>query len=101
MGYLLYRLADVVDRAAGSVLLGDYEAFEDALSARDEDTVRLFAATSPGEVMLVRHDIVGPGANGPATFHPVTTAVERDGRTDRSEIDEVRGWLTRIHAPTG
>jgi hypothetical protein len=95
MSYRLYRLAD-----AGPELLGIYEAFEDALAGRDEDTVRLFAATSPGDLMLVRHDIIGPGADGPVTLHPVTTAVERRSATDLNEIDDVRGWLARIHAIT-
>jgi transketolase len=97
MSYQLYRR---VDAAPGSLLLGSYVAFEDALVARDEDTVRLFAATSPGEVMLVRHDIIGPGEDGPATLHPVTTAVERRSPADLKEVDDVRGWLARIHAMT-
>jgi hypothetical protein len=97
MSYQLYRLADA---DPGSLLLGSYEAFEDALTARDEDTVRLFAATSPGDLMLVRHDIIGPGAHGPATLHPVTTAVERRSPADLDEVDDVRGWLARIHAVT-
>jgi hypothetical protein len=97
MSYQLYRRADA---DAGSLLLGRYEAFEDALAARDEDTVRLFAATSPGEVMLVRHDIIGPGEDGPATLHPVTTAVERRSPAELNEVEDVRGWLARIHATT-
>jgi hypothetical protein len=101
MGYQLYRLVDVVDEETGSELLGVYEAFEDALTARDEDTIRIFETTSRGEVMLVRHDIVGPGADGSATCHPVTTAVERKTLGDPAEIADVRGWLSRIHASTG
>jgi hypothetical protein len=101
MSYQLYRRTDGIDSDAGSVLLGQYADFEEALTARDEDTVRLFETTMPGEVMMVRHDIVGPGASGPTSFHPVTTAIERRTLNDAAEIDEVRGWLKRIHAFAG
>jgi hypothetical protein len=101
MSYQLYRRDDASNDDEGSVLLGVYGLFEDALAARDDDTVRVFASTSPGEVMVVRHDIVGPGADGPATLHPVTTAVERQRFSDPVELDEIRGWLSRIHTPIG
>lgn len=101
MTYRLYRLADVASSGDDDLLLGVYEDFEDALAARDEDTVQVFAATLAGEVMTVRHDIVGPGAQGPATSHPATTAVQRRGSGDPAELEEVRGWLARIHATIG
>lgn len=101
MSYQLIRRIDVAADRSEALLLGTYEEFTAALAARDEDTVALFAATAEGEVMLVRHDIVGPGAHGPSTTHPMTTAVERRGLTDVDEVAEVRDWLTHIHAPAG
>lgn len=101
MSYQLYRRVDSAAASPDPVLLGVYEDFVAALAARDEDTIALFAATAEAEVMLVRHDIVGPGVHGPSTIHPVTTAVERRSSADLDEVAEVRGWLTRIHAPAG
>jgi hypothetical protein len=98
MGYQLYRRTDGIDHDAGSVLLGHYDDFDDALTARDEDTVRLFETTAAGEVMMVRHDIVGHGASGPVSCHPVTTAIERRTAGDPAEVEDIRGWLKRIHA---
>jgi hypothetical protein len=79
-------------------LLGAYEEFVAALAAGDEDTTVLFATTPVGEVMLVRHDIVGPGAHGPSTVHPVTTSVERCCSSFHDGIDEMRDWLEHVHA---
>jgi hypothetical protein len=101
MSYQLYRRVDSAAASPDLVLLGAYEDFVAALAARDEDTTALFATTAVGEVMLVRHDIVGPGVHGPSTVHPVTTASQRHGSTDHHEIDELRDWLRHVHATTG
>jgi hypothetical protein len=101
MSYQLYRRVDLLNDRSDAVLLGAYEEFAAALAARDEDTVALLAATDAGEVMVVRHDIVGPGAHGTSTTHPVTTALERQDSTDRDELTEVRDWLTRVHGLAG
>jgi hypothetical protein len=98
MSYQLYRRVDSAGTSPDAVLLGAYEDFVAALAARDADTVALFAATPTGVVMLVRHDIVGPGAHGPSTIHPVTTAAERRDVRELDAIDEMRDWLEHIHA---
>jgi hypothetical protein len=97
MTYQLYRLADTSDDLADAIPLGAFEGFEDALAARDEDTVRLFARTLPGQVLVVHHDILGPGIDGPWTAHPVSSAIERRSRYGVDEVADVRGWLARIH----
>jgi predicted DNA-binding protein with PD1-like motif len=101
MTYQLYRLAESNGAHTDALLLGAYDDFDEALAARDQDTVLLFAITSPGEVMAVHHDIVGPGADGPFTAHPVSTAVERTGVAGVDEVEEIRGWLARIRTATG
>ena len=101
MSYQLFRCVDLAADRSEAVQLGTYTEFTAALAARDEDTVALFATTGAGMVMLVRHDIVGPGAHGPSTIHPVTTAVERRSSADLDEVAEVRDWLNHIHAPAG
>jgi hypothetical protein len=101
MTYQLYRLAENSEDRADSLPLGGYVTFAAAMTARDADTVRVFSVTPPGQVMVVHHDIVGPGADGPFTTHPVSTAVERRRHVDLDDdVEEIRGWLARVHAFT-
>jgi hypothetical protein len=99
MTYRLYRLAETGDSAADAMYLGRFADFEAALAARDEDTVRLFAGTRAGDVLVVHHDIRGPGAEGRHTRHPVSTAIERRDPRNDQELHDIRDWLQRIHAP--
>jgi hypothetical protein len=99
MTYRLYRLAQPLDDIADGTLLGSFPDFDAALAARDEDTVELFAVTGPGELLSAHHQILGPGALGPATVHPVSTEIERATPTSRHELAETRAWLGAIHRP--
>jgi hypothetical protein len=98
MSYRLYRLAQGSDDlTSDGVLLGTFENFELALAARDEDTVRLFAVTGAGQVLHAHHQILGPGARGPVTAHPVVTEIERSAACDLREVADARVWLESIH----
>jgi hypothetical protein len=97
MTYRLYRLAQPCDDIAEATLLGSFAGFDDALAARDEDTVELFAVTGPGAVLSAHHQILGPGVLGPATVHPVNTQIERATPASREQIAETRAWLRAIH----
>jgi hypothetical protein len=92
MTYRLYRLAQPGDDIADGTLLGSFSLFDDALAARDADTVDLFAVTGAGEVLHAHHQIVGP-----ASVHPVSTAIERPTPAGRQDIVDIRDWLGRIH----
>jgi hypothetical protein len=100
MTYRLYRLAKPNDNPADGILLGSFPAFDDALAARDDDTVELFAVTGPGELLSAHHQILGPGALGPATVHPVSTEIERATPTGRNDVADAREWLRAIHRST-
>jgi hypothetical protein len=100
MTYRLYRLAQPCDNIADGILLGSFPDFDEALAARDEDTVELFALTGPGELLSAHHQILGPGGQGPTTVHPVSSEIERGTPTCREEIVETRAWLRAIHQPT-
>lgn len=96
MSYQLYRVdAPCADIRTG-VLLGTYSSFDDALSARDDDTAQLCQETGPGQVLLACHQILGPGTAGAATAHPVTSHIPRAP----GEADDTREWLRRIHTLT-
>jgi hypothetical protein len=95
--YQLYRLAASTDDASDGVLLGSFDDFDAALAARDTDTVELFSKTGPGLVLHAHHQILGPGALGPVTTHPVSTAIERSESADPREVHETRDWLATIH----
>jgi hypothetical protein len=97
MTYTLYRVADPTDDPTTGIRLGRYARFEDALDARDDDTARLFAATGAGQILVVHHQIVGPGALGEATAHPVSTGLPRSGSPTDMEVTDARRWLNEIH----
>lgn len=97
MTYRLYRLTNAQDPARDGLLLGSFADFDTALAARDEDTVRLFSITGPGQIMQAHHRILGPGAQGAATEHPVSTEIERALTAGDQQLAETRAWLTAIH----
>jgi hypothetical protein len=97
MTYTLYRVADPSDDPTAGMRLGRYARFEDALEARDDDTARLFAATGPGQILVAHHQIVGPGALGETTAHPVSTGLPRSGAPTDEEVADARRWLEEIH----
>jgi hypothetical protein len=96
-GYQLYRLAQPTDDVTDGVLLGTFDGFDEALAARDADTVELFSATGPGQVLHAHHQILGPGILGPITAHPVITEIERSASCDPRDVAEARAWLATIH----
>jgi hypothetical protein len=102
MTYELYRMpepcADIVD----GVRIGEFDTFDDALEARDDDAVVLLASASNGQALLVCHQIVGPDANEHVRPHPVTSEFERhiDSEEPGRELAETREWLARIHRRT-
>jgi hypothetical protein len=97
MAYTLYRVADPTDDPTLGVRLGRFATFEDAIEARDDDTTRLFAATGPGETLVAHHQIVGPGALGHSTPHPLSTGLPRSNAPRDGDVAEARRWLTEIH----
>jgi hypothetical protein len=100
MSYQLYRVASPCADVSTGMLLGDYDTFDDALCARDDDTAQLFEGTTPGQVLLACHQILGPGALGPATSHPVTSEMPRAAAGHDDDITDAREWLRRIHTVT-
>jgi hypothetical protein len=99
MTYTLYRVDDPTDDPSAGVHLGRYATFEAALDARDDDTVRLFAVTGPGQTLIAHHQIVGPGALGAVTAHPVSTGLPRPSFPADDDVGEARRWLDQIHRP--
>lgn len=96
MTYTLYRVDDPTDPLS-NVAIGEYATFEAALDARDDDTARLFARTGAGLVLTAHHQIVGPGALGHATAHPITTCLPRASHPVDGEVGDARRWLKQIH----
>jgi hypothetical protein len=99
MTYCLYRVADPTDDEATGVNLGEFATFEAAIEARDDDTARLFADTEAGATLVIHHQIVGPGALGSATRHPVSSGLPRSTPATLEEVADVRRWLEEIHRP--
>jgi hypothetical protein len=97
MTYTLYRVDDPTGDPLNGVAIGDYASFEAALDARDDDTARLFSTTGPGLVLTAHHQIVGPGALGEATAHPMTTSLPRSTQAAVAEVEDARRWLRQIH----
>jgi|SRR5579885_2939628 len=97
MSYQLYRVTAPCADVNTGLLLGNYDTFDDALSARDDDTAQLFAQTTPGHLLLACHQILGPGTLGPATAHPVTSELPRSVSSRQDDVSDARAWLRRIH----
>lgn len=98
MTYQLYRVATPGGDITGGTLLGDFDTYPDALRARDDDTLRLFTATRPGDALLACHQILGPGALGPRTPHAVTTELPRPAAPNSAgDVTGTEAWLRRIH----
>ena len=97
MAFHLYRLARPTDDFSNGQPLGSFEVFDDALAARDVDTIELFAQTNAGQVLYAHHLILGPGPVG-TSAHPVSTAIERAAVSVADEVAEARDWLDAIHA---
>lgn len=101
MSYHLYRLAAPCDDPIDGDLLGVFPDFETALEARDDDAVLLLAEVG-ARPMLACHTIVGPGAEGRTTAHPVTSSLGESA--DTIDVDSVladtRRWLHRVHSPS-
>lgn len=100
MSYRLYRVADPCGDITDGTLLGEYDTFDAALDARDDDTAAMFGDTTPGHVLRACHQIVGPGALGHDTPHPVTSELPRPvGNRGADDVEEARQWLHHIHTP--
>jgi hypothetical protein len=103
VSYCLYRLDAPGDAFQDGAFLGVFDTFDEALTARDDDTAALSAVislvcgASQDDGLLACHQIVGPGVAGPHTAHPVITSVEA-AAADHAEL---LGWLRAIHQPTG
>jgi hypothetical protein len=97
MTYRLYRLTRANGPLAEGMLLGSFNGFDEALAARDADTVELFSWTRAGQVLQAHHQILGPGSRGPATVHPVSTEIVRSPRGDPADITDAQAWLAAIH----
>jgi hypothetical protein len=100
--YRLYRLAAPCDDPIDGDLLGVFPDFEAALDARDDDAVTLLA-DSGARPILACHTIVGPGAGGETTAHPVISSLGESGQSVDVEgvLAETRDWLRRVHSSGG
>jgi hypothetical protein len=98
--YRLYRLAAPCDDPIDGDLLGVFDTFTDALDARDDDAVTLLESLD-GHPMLACHTIVGPGAGGELTSHPVTSSLGDDQRGEplQERLEQTRHWLRQVHTP--
>jgi hypothetical protein len=96
MTYQLYRIEHLGAAPIGPAL-GAYPDFDTALSARDADVITqlLDAPVPPREIS---HLVVGPGARGPRTSHPLVTFAGADV-TDpdpAGEIAATAAWLDAV-----
>lgn len=98
MTYRLYRVAVPGGDVDSGSWLGDFDSYDDALRARDDDAVRTFRRTPRGDVLLACHQILGPGAAGPCTAHPVTTELPRSATADVArDVADTEAWLRAVH----
>ena len=99
MTYRLYRVPSAGGDISAGSFLGEYDTFDDALEARDDDAAALFAQTERGASLLACHQIVGVDTSQAASWCPVTTHVPRSANVEGDhEVTEVRDWLRRVHA---
>jgi hypothetical protein len=102
MTYELYRMPEPCSELTEGVCIGEFDTFDDALEARDNDAVVLLASTANGQTVLVCHEIVGPDANDHLRPHAVTSEIQRriDPQAPGRELSEARDWLSHIHRST-
>ena len=96
MTYDLYRLHEFGAQATDPAL-GHYPDFDAALGARDRDVIAQLRAT-PVPPREINHLIVGPGARGSRTEHPLTTFAGADvSHLDpAAEVAATKAWLEAI-----
>jgi hypothetical protein len=98
MTYQLYRI-EHLGAAPTAPPLGAYPDFDTALRARDADVITQLrdAPVPPREI---GHLVVGPGARGPRTSHPLIAfaGAEVDDPDPAAEIAATETWLQRLRA---
>jgi hypothetical protein len=99
MSYRLYRVPTAGGDIADGSLLGQYDTFDAALEARDDDTATLFAQTELGASLLACHQIVGVDLADGVSSCPVTTHIPRANGAAPGDVEDVRAWLRRVHSP--
>lgn len=97
MPYVLHRIDRLGARPAGA-RLGEFDDFDVALTARDDDVLAQLHAR-PAPRREISHLIVGPGVAGPATEHPMITfaGVDDNEPDPAAELAQIRRWLTALH----
>ena len=94
--YMLFR-TDRLGAGPTGAPLGTFRDFESALAARDDDLLAQLDR-QPFPRREVAHLIVGPGALGPQTAHPVVTCagVDVHHADPAAEIAATRIWLRSL-----
>jgi len=96
MTYTLYRTERLGAGLAGAPL-GTFSDFESALAARDDDLLAQLER-QPVPRREITHVILGQGAMGPQTEHPVVTCagVDADHTDPAGDIAATRTWLDAL-----
>ena len=97
MGYTVFRLAEFGGAPSIPAIGEGLPDFTAALNARDDDVLAQLSIR-PAPPREINHVIVGPGANGPRTVHPIVSFVGADV-TDNCpdlELAETAEWLRAI-----
>jgi hypothetical protein len=96
MTYTLYRTERLGAGPAGAPLT-TFSDFESALAARDDDLLAQLER-QPAPRREITHVIVGPGATGPQTEHPIVTyaGVDADDTDPAGDLAATRTWLDAL-----
>lgn len=97
MVYSLFRLAEYGDEPSAPSIGEGFPNFGAALTARDDDVLAQLSAR-PAPAREVNHLIVGPGAHGPRTAHPIVSFVGADVTDNCPELElaETAAWLRSV-----
>ena len=96
MTYQLYRIEHLGAAPTGPAL-GAFPDFDAALTARDADVIAQLRG-APVPPREISHLVVGPGALGPRTPHPLVTfaGAEVTDPDPAGEIAATAAWLDAV-----
>lgn len=103
MTYYLYRVPAPDATVTDGVWLGEFEGFEAALEARDDDAALILADPRQVGAAVVCHRIVGPDEAANNREYSVISALESTAGFGRSpeSMTDIRDWLAEIHGSAG
>ena len=97
MGYTVFRLAEFGGAPATPAIGQGFPDFKAALNARDDDVLAQLSAR-PAPPREINHVIIGPGAKGPRTVHPLVSFVGADVADNSPDLElaDTAEWLRAI-----